>query len=161
MNIQQVENLSPFEILEKGITLCTTLDKAHDFSIDSIHIFNDLDYLNQSVYDLPGHYEIPDLHKLLVKYRSNEKGGYNNLSDAEKLLYDKFTDLHWGVNVMLDGYNNNLDYYGDEFSVVYHFPTSNLYVKFEGSADSHSDSRFNKKYEVKKQEKQITVYEYK
>ena len=161
MNIQQVENLSPFEVLEKGMILCTALDKLNNYSIDSIHIFNDLDYLNQSVYDLPGNHEIPDLHKLLVRYRSNEKGGYNNLSDAEKLLYDKFTDLHWGVDVMRDDHGNHPDYYGDDFSVVYHFPTSNLYVKFEGSSNSHSDPRFNKKYEVKKQEKQITVYEYK
>ena len=39
MNIQQVENLSPFEVLEKGMILCTALDKLNNYSIDSIHIY--------------------------------------------------------------------------------------------------------------------------
>jgi hypothetical protein len=162
MNIQQVENLSPFEIFEKGIVLLEFLESLHDRTINHIHLFNDTSYIDQRFYDLPGEQgEASDLHKLLVQYRANEEGCYKDLTDAERLLYDKFTDLHWGTTVMYDDYDTHNSTNLSDIYVTYHFPTSNLYVKFEGDSSSYRGTTYRKKYEVKRKEKTITVYEYK
>lgn len=109
-------------------------------------------------------YEDEDENGNFIKYLDNspykgiDSDYYNNKLSKLNLEigeYLKYEDILKGATLC--------DYYGgsglgEEYWTVFYFPKLDIYIKFDGYYQSYEGSTFQQSYEVKPEEKTITVY---
>jgi hypothetical protein len=80
----------------------------------------------------------------------------NTLDENEKEIASRYVDMHYEIKeiTQVGGEGEGSDYY-----YVYHFPTVDMYVRFQGSYQSYHGADYSHCFEIRPQQKTITVYE--